>query len=148
MIKIAESKTHKIKKNNLEFVQSDIFKVDLKKADLIVCSLMLPFFSHSNQKNLLKKICMNLKIGGAAIFLNKSISRHPNFENIFNQLYYDFKIDQGIDPSDVLKKTKSLRSVHTLNTTDDDYHMLKKIGFKKIDIFFKYLNFTGFIAEK
>ena len=55
MIKIAESKTHKIKKNNLKFVQSDIFKVDLKKADLIVCSLVLPFFSRSEQKKLLKK---------------------------------------------------------------------------------------------
>ena len=148
MIKIAESKTHKIKRNNLEFIQSNIFEVNLKKADLIICTLMLPFFSHAEQKKLLKKIFKNLKIGGAAIFLNKSISSHPNFENIFNQLYNDFKIDQGIDPSDVLKKTKSLRSVHTLNTANDDYYMLKKIGFKKIDIFFKYLNFTGFITEK
>jgi tRNA (cmo5U34)-methyltransferase len=148
MIKIAESKTHKIKKNKLKFIQSNIFKINLKKSDLIICSLMLPFFSSADQKKLLKKIFDNLKTGGAAIFLNKSICNYSNFENIFNQLYYDFKIEKGISPSDVYKKSKSLRSVHTLNSTNEDLNMLKKIGFKKIDIFFKYLNFTGFIVEK
>ena len=49
---------------------------------------------------------------------------------------------------DVLKKTQSLRSVHTVNTTYDDHQYLKKVGFNKIDIFFKYLNFTGFVVEK
>ena len=96
----------------------------------------------------IKKIYKSLNSDGAAIFLNKSISKHANFENIFNQLYSDFKLSKGILPSDVLKKTKSLRSVHTINTTEDDLKLLKKVGFKKIDIFFKYLNFTGFLVEK
>ena len=49
---------------------------------------------------------------------------------------------------DVLKKTQSLRSSHTISTTEEDLEFLKKTGFKKIDIFFKYLNFTGFLVEK
>ena len=69
-------------------------------------------------------------------------------ENIFNQLYSDFKLSKGIVSSDVLKKAQSLRSTHTLNTTADDLKFFKKTGFKKIDIFFKYLNFTGFLLEK
>ena len=51
---------------------------------------------------------------------NKSISKYPHFENIFNQLYYDFKLSQSISPKDVLKKTQSLRSAHTINTTQDE----------------------------
>ena len=97
---------------------------------------------------MIKKIYKSLNTDGAAIFLNKSISKHSHFENIFNQLYSDFKLSRGILPSDVLKKTQSLRSAHTINTTEDDLKYFKNIGFKKIEIFFKYLNFTGFLVEK
>jgi len=148
MIEIARFKTKNIKKHKIKFIKSDIFKMDFVKSDLIVCSLMLPFFSKIEQVKLMKKIYKNLNKNGAAIFLNKSVCEDSHFENIFNQLYYDFKIEQGISPSDILKKSKSLRSAHTLSTTAEDCDMLKKIGFKKIDIFFKYLNFTGFLVEK
>ena len=109
---------------------------------------MLPFFVRKKQEILIKKIYKSLNKGGAAIFLNKSISKFSHFENIFNQLYSDFKLKQNISPEDILKKTRSLRSVHTLNTIEDDFSMFKKVGFKKIDLFFKYLNFSGFIVEK
>ena len=148
MLKLANFKIKNIKKNKIKFINNDLLKLKMLKSDLIVCSLMLPFFSRSKQVRLIKKIYNNLNVGGAAIFLNKSICSYSHFENIFNQLYYDFKLSMGIRPEDVLKKAKSLRSVHTLNTTQEDSLMLKKIGFKKIDIFFKYLNFTGFLVEK
>ena len=148
MIELCKLKTDKIKKNNVQLKCGDIFKLRFQKTDLVVCSLVLPFFTRPKQIQLIKKIYKSLNSDGAAIFLNKSISKHANFENIFNQLYSDFKLSKGILPSDVLKKTKSLRSVHTINTTEDDLKLLKKVGFKKIDIFFKYLNFTGFLVEK
>tara|TARA_B100001964_G_C14180084_1_gene575782 strand:- start:350 stop:1057 length:708 start_codon:yes stop_codon:yes gene_type:complete len=148
MIELCKLKTDKIKKNKITLKCGDMFKLKFKKADLIVCSLILPFFTRPKQIQLIKKIYKSLNSEGAAIFLNKSISKHPHFENIFNQLYSDFKLSRGILPSDILKKTQSLRSVHTINTTEDDLKIFKKIGFKKIDIFFKYLNFTGFLVEK
>jgi len=150
MLKLANFKIKNVNKNKnkIKFINNDLLKLKMFKSDLIVCSLILPFFSRSKQVQLIKKIYNNLNVGGAAIFLNKSICRHSHFENIFNQLYYDFKLSMGVRPVDVLKKAKSLRSVHTLNTTQEDTVMLKKIGFKKIDIFFKYLNFTGFLVEK
>ena len=148
MIELCKLKTAKIKKNKITLKCGDMFKLKFKKTDLIVCSLVLPFFTRQKQEQLIKKIYKSLNNNGAAIFLNKSISKHSHFENIFNQLYSDFKLSKGILPSDVLKKTQSLRSAHTINTTEDDLKFFKKIGFKKIDIFFKFLNFTGFLVEK
>ena len=148
MIQICKSKTEKIKKNKITLKCVDMFKVKFEKSDLIMCCLVLPFFKRQKQEQLIKKIYQSLNDNGAAIFLNKSISKHSHFENIFNQIYFDFKLSKGISASDVLKKTQSLRSSHTLNTTEEDLKFLKKTGFKKIDIFFKYLNFTGFLVEK
>ena len=148
MIEISKLKNKKIKKNKVNFICSDIFDVNLKKSDLIMCSLLLPFMKINKQKKLIQKIYKSLNHKGAAIILNKSLCNYANFENIFNQLYYDFKLKQGISHDDVIKKAKSLRSIHTLNTLDEDCKMFKKIGFSKIEIFFKHLNFTGFLLEK
>jgi tRNA (cmo5U34)-methyltransferase len=148
MIHLCKLKTKKIKKNKITLLCGDMFNLKFKKADLIVCCLVLPFFIRAKQIKLIDKIYKSLNSGGVAIFLNKSISKHAQFENIFNQLYSDFKLSKGILARDVLNKTQSLRSAHTINTTEDDLKLFKKIGFKKIDIFFKYLNFTGFLVEK
>jgi len=148
MIEICKLKTKSIKKNKIILKCGDMFDIKFEKSDLIICCLVLPFFTREKQEKLINKIYKSLNDGGAAIFLNKSISKFSHFENIFNQLYYDFKLSKGISSKDVLKKTQSLRSAHTTNTTQDDQLFLKKIGFQKIDIFFKYLNFTGFLVEK
>ena len=148
MIQLCKLKTENIKKNKITLKCIDMFKVKFEKSDLIMCCLVLPFFKRQKQEQLINKIYQSLNNNGAAIFLNKSISKYSHFENIFNQIYFDFKLSKGISASDVLKKTQSLRSSHTLNTTEEDLKFLKKTGFKKIDIFFKYLNFTGFLVEK
>ena len=148
MIQLCKLKTENIKKNKITLKCIDMFKVKFEKSDLIMCCLVLPFFKRQKQEQLINKIYQSLNNNGAAIFLNKSISKYSHFENIFNQIYFDFKLSKGISASDVLKKTQSLRSSHTLNTTEEDLEFLKKTGFKKIDIFFKYLNFTGFLVEK
>ena len=36
----------------------------------------------------------------------------------------------------------------TLNTQTEEIKILKQVGFKKIEVFFKYLNFLGIIAVK
>ena len=147
MISIAKKKISKLKtKNDIKLVCNDVFKSKFEKIDLVVCSLLLPFFVSSLQIKLVKKIYKSLNRNGAAIFLNKCISESSKFENIYNQLYYDFKQEQGVSPSDILKKSKSLRSVHSVNTLHK-MKLFKKIGFKKVNIF-KFLNFTGYLVEK
>ena len=149
MISIAKKKIRKFKtKNEIKLICNDVFKLKFEEFDVAVCSLLLPFFVHSLQVKLIKKIYKSLKRNGAAIFLNKCFSESSRFENIYNQLYYDFKQEQGVSPSDILKKSKSLRSVHSINSTSQDLKLFKKIGFKKVEIFFKFLNFTGYLVEK
>lgn len=149
MISIAKKKIRKFKtKNEVKLICNDVFNLKFEKFDLAVCSLLLPFFVRSLQVKLVKKIYKSLNRNGAAIFLNKCISESSRFENIYNQLYYDFKQEQGVSPSDILKKSKSLRSVHSINSSSQDVKLFKKIGFKKVEIFFKFLNFTGYLVEK
>ena len=151
MIKIAKKKLNlnKNKNKNIKLLNDDLFKVKFKKdSSLFICILLFPFLDHIKKIDLLKKIYSSLNDKGAVIILNKSRSKYSNFETYLNELYYEFKLEKKITPEDVIKKTKSLRSVHDIDTNDDEIKMYKSIGFKKVEIFFKILNFTGYLVQK
>ena len=58
------------------------------------------------------------------------------------------KLRPKISSNEILRKAQSLRSVMTLNSQAEEIRNLRKVGFKKIEVFFKYLNFIGIIAIK
>ena len=91
---------------------------------------------------------MSLEIGGGIIILDKIKSNSVDFENMFNQIYFDFKKNKGINTNDIISKSKSLRSVHSLKTQKETLDMLKKTGFKNIENFFKFGNFSAYIGIK
>ena len=151
MLKIAESKLKKlkIKKNiKISFIKKDVLKINLKQNNLTICSLLFPFLKKKDQIILLKNIYKSLEPGGAIIILDKIKSNNVDFENMFSQLYVDFKKSKKINTNDIIKKTKSLRSIHTLKTYKETLEMLKKVGFKEVENFFKFINFSGFIGIK
>lgn len=151
MLKIAETKLKKLKvKKNIKisFIKEDVLKLSLKQNNLTICSLLFPFLKKKDQIILLKKEYKSLEPGGAIIILDKIKSNNVDFENMFGQLYVDFKKNKKIKNKDIIKKTKSLRSIHTLKTYKETLNMLKNVGFKDVENFFKFINFSGFIGIK
>ena len=151
MLKIAETKLKKLKvKKNIKisFIKEDVLKISLKQNNLTICSLLFPFLKKKDQIILLKNIYKSLEPGGAIIIFDKIKSNNVDFENMFNQLYVDFKKSKKINTNDIIKKTKSLRSIHTLKTYKETLKMLKNVGFKDVENFFKFINFSGFIGIK
>ena len=120
----------------------------LKKNNLIISCLFLNFLSKSNQDKLLRKIYKSLNIGGALILVDKIFSTNPQQQTIFDQLYNDFKIKKKLSPKAIINKQISLRSSMTLSTSEDTISNLRKVGFKKVDIFYKWFNFLGTVSIK
>jgi tRNA (cmo5U34)-methyltransferase len=89
-----------------------------------------------------------LNKGGALILVDKVFSNNSQQQTIFDQLYNEFKLKNKLSPSAVINKQISLKSSMTLQRTDESIKQLKKIGFEKIDIFYKWFNFIGIIAIK
>lgn len=146
MIKLARKK---IVSKNCKFKIANINKVPFKKnSDLFISLLLFPFLNLNNRESLLKKIFSSLKKGGALIVVDKIYSSDPNIQDIFNQIYFDSKIDNKLTNNQILNKAKSLRGSMYLYNQNENIEFLKKCGFKKIDIFFKWFNFIGVLAIK
>lgn len=118
------------------------------KSDLILSILTIQFLPIEHREKLIQHIYDALNKGGGFVFVEKTYSLNAKTQDMFQQIYYDYKKKQGLEPKEILDKDKSLRGVLTPLSVFENVEMLKSIGFKTIDVFFKYLNFTGFLAIK
>lgn len=147
MIKIAKQKNKK-NVNRTKFFVSDINKIKFKKTDLFLSILTFPFLRSDERIKLYTKIYKSLNYGGSLIFIDKVRGSKSIYEDMFNQIYSDFKLDNKLKHEQILNKSKSLRSSMQIFEVNQIEDFLKKSGFKKYEVFFKWYNFVGFIAIK
>ena len=153
MINLAKKKINikKQKKNKIDvkLICQDINNIKkFKNADLFLLILTFPFFSYEKRKKILKQINKSLNVGGCLIIVDKIRSKNSNFEDILNQMYFDFKLEMKLTEKEIIKKAKSLRSsMHLLNQETTE-NLFKECNFKKYEIFFKCFNFVGYFLTK
>ena len=103
---------------------------------------------YGERKKILSKVYASLEYGGALICVDKIRAKLPDFEDIFNQVYFDFKIEKKLSSNQILNKSKSLRSSMHLFNQDEIYDQFRDSKFNQIEVFFRWFNFIGFIAIK
>tara|TARA_B100001093_G_C26677537_1_gene948973 strand:+ start:219 stop:935 length:717 start_codon:yes stop_codon:yes gene_type:complete len=151
MLNLAKKKISEMDNKNIKikFINSNLEKkIKLKKSNLIYSILLFPFIPFDKKNKLLRNIFLNLNDGGALICVEKIRSKDSLFEDILNQLYFDFKLSKKLSEKEIMQKAKSLRSSMYLCDEKTTFKNLKFAGFKKTEIFFKCFNFIGYIAIK
>lgn len=135
---------------NVTLINGDICNSDIvmNNASYITSILTLQFISKRKRKELIKKIYKGLNDGGAFVMVEKVIGENARFDEMFIELYHDFKLSQGFSEQEVFSKSKAIRGVMQPNTTNENINILKDVGFKDVDIFFKWFNFVGIVAIK
>ena len=110
--------------------------------------LLFPFLNYEERKKLLKKIYKSLNPGGAFICVEKIRANNSNYEDILNQMYFDFKLKKKLNEKEILNKAKSLRSSMYLFNEKKVFQLLRDSNFNNSEIFFRCFNFIGYIAIK
>ncbi|MNN86786.1 tRNA (cmo5U34)-methyltransferase [compost metagenome] len=82
------------------------------------------------------------------MIVEKVVSEDSQINDTFVQLYHDLKQRNGLTAKEVIDKQKSIRGVMKPISIKENLQMLKLAGFDKIDTFFQWNNFAGFIAIK
>ena len=111
--------------------------------NLFYSILLFPFLSYERRETILKKIHSSLEVGGALISVEKVRSKNSHFEDMLNQLYFDFKLQQDLTEEEILLKAKSLRSSMYLFDEQTVFKSLKDCGFSEYEVFFKCFNFIS-----
>lgn len=120
----------------------------IRNASYVTSILTMQFIDPNKRQDVVQKIYDGLNAGGAFVLVEKIIGATTRFDQIYIELYHEMKLKNGLSLDHVQNKARSLRGVQRPNTIEENRDMLKTAGFKDIDIFFKWNNFTGFIAMK
>ena len=134
--------------DNIKIISEDVQDFKFTNASYITSILTLQFINIEDREKILKNVYQGLNKGGAFILVEKVNGEFVQSHEIMNQIYHDFKLENGLTYEEVIKKSQSIRGVLKPLTLKQNKRMLEEAGFKDIDTWFKWNNFVGIIAVK
>jgi tRNA (cmo5U34)-methyltransferase len=139
----------KINRPNVRFHHKNIVDVEFSPRPTFVTSLFtIQFLTLAERRTLLTRINESLIEGGGLLIVEKVSAEHSCFEDIWTELYWDFKRRQGLTPEQILEKANSIRGVLKPLTADENIDLLRQTGYSRLETFFKWYNWAGFLALK
>jgi tRNA (cmo5U34)-methyltransferase len=139
-------KNYKSKK--MFFLNKEIENYKFDKCCIISSFYTIQFISPKKRQTLINKIFKGLNWGGAFFYIEKVRASDARFQDIFNQVYTEYKLSKGYTPSEIVGKSRSLKGILEPFSTRGNLDLLKRAGFKDIISVFKYACFEGFLAIK
>lgn len=150
MLKEAKAKLRKSKvPNDIRLKKLDLNdNIKFRNASVVIMNLTLQFVRPLYRDRLIKNIHDSLRPNGVLILVEKVLGENSLFNRTFIDLYYDFKERQGYSKLEIAQKREALENVLIPYRLNENIVMLKRNGFAKTDIFFKWYNFCGIVALK
>jgi len=134
--------------DNVQFLHKDVLQMKFGEADLVTSLFTLQFLGLPERTQLLEKVYQCLRNGGALIMAEKILAEEAQFDEMWVELYWDFKKRHGLTDGQILQKARSIRGILRPFTLTENIRLLRTVGFDSIDIFLKWYNFCGLLAVK
>lgn len=122
--------------------------IDIENASLVVLCLTLQFVRPLYRERLVRSVYEQLNENGAVLLIEKVLGESSLFNRLFIDYYYDFKRRNDYSEMEISQKREALENVLIPYKLDENRELLKEVGFRYVDVFFKWYNFTGVVAVK
>ncbi len=100
------------------------------------------------RQTLIDSIYTSLNWGGAFFMFEKVRAPDSRFQDYANQVYIEFKLDNGFSEAEIINKARSIKGVMGPFSSQGNIDMLRRAGFTDIVTIQKYVCFEGFLAIK
>ena len=122
--------------------------LDIKNASVVNLCLTLQFLRPLNRERIVQDIYNGLNDNGCLLLTEKVLGEYSLFNRQFIDYYYDMKRRHNYSDMEISQKREALENVLIPYKLEENKALLRKCGFKLIDVFFKWYNFCGIIAVK
>ena len=120
----------------------------MENASVATMLLTLQFVRPLYRERVMKAIHSGLNDQGCLLLVEKLTSEDTTFNRLFIEHYYDFKRRNGYSEIEISKKREALENVLIPYRLDENVQLLKEVGFRTVEVFFRWYNFCGIIAVK
>ena len=118
------------------------------RCSVIVSCLTLQFVPIEYRQKIISSIYDSLNKGGALFLVEKVIGNTDTVDKVMVKEYYEIKRENAYTEEQISAKRKALAGSLVPLTIKMNELLLEGAGFRKIDTFWRYLNFCGIIAVK
>lgn len=141
-------RARKKKLEGVELVCSGIEEVEIQNASVVLMVYTLQFLPLHKRLDILKGINKGLVSGGCLVLCEKVKPETETTGEPLEKIYEEFKKENEYSALEIEQKKKALRDVLEPATMNENLKLLADASFKKVEIFFKALQFCGFVAVK
>ena len=130
------------------FECADLNNYDFPDSDIVIMNYTLQFIKMNSRKQILNKIYQAIPSQGRFILSEKIHTDDPLFEELFVDLYYDFKRKNGYSELEISQKREALENVLIPMTPKQLLKTLSESGFINAEMLFRWYNFACFLGVK
>jgi tRNA (cmo5U34)-methyltransferase len=120
----------------------------MENASVVTMLLTLQFIRPLFRERVVKMIFSGLNTQGCLLLVEKLTSEDTTFNRLFIQHYYDFKRRNGYSEIEIAQKREALENVLIPYRLEENMQLLKEVGFRSVEVFFRWYNFCGIVAVK
>jgi tRNA (cmo5U34)-methyltransferase len=132
----------------LSFVHGNALDIEFEPADMMIANYTIQFLPPRVRQDMINRIYQSLNWGGAFFMFEKVRAPDGRFQDYANQVYMEFKLDNGFSESEIVNKSRAIKGVMEPFSTQGDLDLLKRAGFTDVMSIQKYVCFEGFLAIK
>lgn len=117
--------------------------------DIVTSCLTIQFTPIEYRQHIIQNIYDSLSSkNGTFIMVEKVLASTDILNQAMVSNYYEMKKTNGYSEQQIERKRLSLEGVLVPVTNDMNINLLKSAGFRQVDVFWRWMNFTGYIAIK
>ena len=120
----------------------------VENASVVVINLTLQFIRPLYRERVVKSVFEGLNDQGCLILVEKQTMPDSLLNRLFIRYYYEMKRRNGYSEVEIAQKREALENVLIPYRPEENREMLKSVGFKYAEEFFRWYNFAGMIAVK
>ena len=128
--------------------QEDIRNCAVENASVIVLNFTLQFIPPADRPLLLRRIHDGMNPGGILILSEKIVLSDARLNELYIEMYYQFKQDMGYSEMEISRKRAALEKVLLPETLAAHKTRLGGAGFDSAELWFQCFNFASMVACK
>ena len=134
--------------NRIALKNQDLRQATLENSSVVVLNFTLQFLGLDERDDLMQRIFDGLLSGGALLFCEKITHARKRMADLQQDVYHHFKRDNGYSELEISQKREALDKVLIPETVEQHEIRLRQVGFKAVEVWFKWFNFAALVALK
>ncbi|MBF0201819.1 MAG: carboxy-S-adenosyl-L-methionine synthase CmoA [Desulfamplus sp.] len=141
-------KREDMKKGSLHLVCSNAEDMVISRASVVIVNLTMQFIKPQKRDGFIQGIYDGMIPGGVLLISEKTVHHENVISDLHQDFYTEFKRSNGYSDLEISRKRDALENILIPESMDAHMARLRMAGFRQIDIWLKWFNFTSFIAVK